>query len=275
MASGLLFQEQALSFVCKTGSMKFITLSFLFLSSLCFSQRKVPHPQAHAHNDYVHAHPLKDALRAGFNSVEADVHLYQGQLLTGHDSVTAMSPSLEALYLAPLDSIVKTNGGSIYPGYRAPFYLMIDIKTEAEPSYVAIRALLKKYPALLCQAGACPVKIFLSGNRPVLTLLKEGYTGTALDGRPGDVGKGYSSDLMPVISDNYKNWSTWNGLSEPGKDELLQIRKLAQSVHAEGKKLRLWASPDHALAWKVLMEAGVDLINSDRLEELDVFLSGK
>jgi hypothetical protein len=247
----------------------------LLLLPLLFgcSRRNFPHPQAHAHNDYEHVHPLKDALRAGFNSVEADVHLYNDQLLAGHDSVTIASPSLEALYLAPLDSILKNNGGNIYAGHRAPFYLMIDIKTEAEPSYAALRALLKKYPSLLCNTTACPVKIFLSGNRPILLMLKEGYNGTALDGRPGDVGKGYSSELMPVISDNYKNWSEWNGVSAPGKDDLLKIRKLAQSVHAEGKLLRLWAIPDNALAWKTLMEAGVDLINSDKLEALHEFLS--
>lgn len=253
--------------------MKTVVFLFLTLPSLCFAQRNFPHLQAHAHNDYEHEHPLTDALRAGFNSVEADVHLYNNQLLAGHDSVTAQSPSLEALYLAPLDSLLKANGGQVYAGHRGTFYLMIDVKTEAETAYQALRALLKKYPALLCDAGACPVKIFLSGNRAMLTMLNEGYNGTALDGRPGDIGKGFSTDLMPVISDNYKNWSQWNGVAAPGKDDLLKIRKLAQSVHAEGKKLRLWAIPDNALAWKALMDAGVDLINSDRLGELHEFLS--
>jgi hypothetical protein len=252
-----------------------VSFLLLLLPSLCFSQQNFPHLQAHAHNDYEHEHPLKDALRSGFNSVEADVHLFNNKLLAGHDSVTAASPSLEVLYLAPLDSILKANGGNIYAGHdAAPFYLMIDIKTEAEPSYQALRAVLKKYPSLLCKTDdACAVKIFLSGNRPVLTMLKESYNGMALDGRPGDVGKKYSPQRMPVISDSYKNWSAWNGVSAPGKDDLLKIRTLAQSVHAEGKKLRLWAIPDNALAWKALMDAGVDLINSDRLEALHEFLS--
>ncbi|HEY3560402.1 MAG TPA: glycerophosphodiester phosphodiesterase family protein, partial [Kribbella sp.] len=37
-------------------------------------------PSAHAHNDYDHRRPLQDALDRGFNSVEADVWLVDGEL---------------------------------------------------------------------------------------------------------------------------------------------------------------------------------------------------
>lgn len=245
---------------------------FIISATACFSQEKFPHPQAHAHNDYEHIHPLKDALYNGFTSVEADVHLYQGELLVGHNNVTKLSPRLEQIYLHPLDSILNANHGKIYPGYDGPFYLMIDIKTSAESTYNMIRQQLKKYPDLLCKANACAVKIFLSGNRPVSTLVKEGYTGIALDGRPEDLGKGYSSELMPVISDNYHNWSGWRGKSTPDDKDFLRISDLSKRVHAEGKKLRLWAIPDNTIAWKALMDAGVDLINTDKLEELNTFL---
>ena len=43
-----------------------------------------PLEHAHAHNDYQHARPLFSALERGFRSVEADVHLVDGQLLVGH-----------------------------------------------------------------------------------------------------------------------------------------------------------------------------------------------
>jgi hypothetical protein len=246
---------------------------FLFSSSLCFSQQKLPHPNAHAHNDYEHHHPLRDALQSGFTSVEADVHLHQGKLLVGHALVTKNSPSLESLYLSPLDSFINLQGGRVYKDYRDPVYLMIDIKTSGEATYQAIRQSLKRFPSLLCHGNECPVKIFLSGNRPMETILKEGYTGIALDGRPEDIGKGYATELMPVISDNYSKWSVWNGKSAPSINELDRIRKLAEDVHKEGKRLRLWAIPDQENAWKVLLEAGVDIINTDHLAELDAFLA--
>jgi hypothetical protein len=246
----------------------------LFVSStFCFAQEKFPHPNAHAHNDYEHDRPLRDALQSGFTSVEADVHLHQGKLRVGHTLVTRHSRDLESLYLTPLDSIMKANRGRIYPNYQNPFYLMIDIKTSGEATYAAICEVLKNHASLLCEASHCAVKIFLSGNRPVETMLKEGYKGIGIDGRPEDLGKGYSTEMMPVISDNYNKWSEWDAKSAPATKDLNRIRKLAEDVHKEGKRLRLWAIPDNETAWKALQEAGVDIINTDHLKELDAFLS--
>jgi hypothetical protein len=249
-------------------------LYLLFISStFCLAQEKFPHPNAHAHNDYEHDRPLKEALQSGFTSVEADVHLHQGKLLVGHTLVTRHSPSLESLYFIPLDSILKVKGGRIYPNFQDPFYLMIDIKTSGETTYAAIGEVLRNHPSLLCKNNHCAVKIFLSGNRPVETMLKEGYKGIGIDGRPEDLGKGYSAEMMPVISDNYTKWSGWDAKSAPAAKDLDRIRKLSEEVHNEGKRLRLWAIPDNETAWKALQEAGVDIINTDHLKELDAFLT--
>jgi hypothetical protein len=255
--------------------MRVLILLLIISSSASFSQKNFPHQNAHAHNDYEHERPLKDALSFQFISVEADIHLVRGQLLVAHSLVSKRAPSLEQLYFNPLDSILKKNNGNIYPGFNGPFFLMIDIKTEGSPTYAALHELLMRHPALICKTNSCPVKIFLSGNRPVELMIKEGYRGIALDGRPEDLGKGYSKELVPVISDNYNKWSRWNGKAQPENDDLLRIKKLASEVHAEGKKLRLWAIPDNEIAWQALLDAGVDLINTDHLKELDEFLSGE
>jgi hypothetical protein len=249
-----------------------------FLLLLCHScvsgfSQAFPHPNAHAHNDYEHAHPLKDAWQNRFASVEADVHLQNGNLLVSHDTPKKGAPSLEDLYFAPLDSMVKANG-HVYPGNEMTFFLMIDCKTEAG-TYEAIRKAVSKHPDLICRPGNCPVRIFLSGNRPFSTIVSEGYSGIGLDGRPEDLGKGYSAELMPVISDHYKNWSVWNGRSDPSSEDLQRVKALARRVHAEGKKLRLWAIPDNEKAWAALLEAGVDLINTDHLQRLNDFLIRK
>lgn len=246
---------------------------FLFLALVKTSIAQVNvHINAHAHNDYEHNRPLFGALQNGFISVEADVHLFKGNLLVGHDNVSEHSPSIEKLYFAPLDSLLKQNG-TIYPSTTRPFYLMIDIKTDGEKTYRALQASLKSYPSLNCNQNACPLRIFLSGNRPTGIILKEGYTGFALDGRPEDVGKGLSSEIMPVISDSYSNWSHWLALSPAKAETLSRIRTLAAQVHAEGKQFRLWGTPDNELAWQALLDAGVDLINTDKLEALNVFLT--
>ena len=250
-----------------------IILFLCGVTSICYSQGNFPHKQAHAHNDYEHEQPLRSALDHGFISVEADVHLTNGKLLVSHNRPQHDAPTLQQLYLAPLDSLLASHGNMIYPNYSGAFYLMIDCKTEAESTYRAIQNEVARYARLRCTASACPIKIFISGNRAIDIMIREGYQGLALDGRPSDLNKGISSELMPVISDHFSNWSSWKGKTAPQAKDLARIRELAQRVHAEGKKLRLWAIPDHEVAWSALLEAGVDFINTDRLQELHVFLT--
>jgi hypothetical protein len=247
---------------------------FLLGSAPCFSQITV-HPNAHSHNDYEHVQPLKEALQNGFISVEADVHLLKGQLRVAHSHATDQTPTLQALYFDPLDSLIKVNDGFIYVGNHEPFYLMIDLKTRGEDTYQVLKRVLNNYTKLVCSENACPVKILLSGQRPISTIVSEGYTGIGLDGRPDDLDKQYSVELMPVISDTFKNWSAWHGKQPIEVQDLQRIRALAQRVHAEGKKLRLWAIPDNEVAWSALLDAGVDYLNTDHLPELNAFLKSK
>jgi len=250
-----------------------LIFSLLLVQTPAVSQASHFHLNAHAHNDYKHPRPLIDALQNGFTSVEADLHLKKGKLVLAHIRADAQSPLLEKLYLIPLDSILQKRG-FIYEG-ADPFLVMIDIKTDGEETFRSLQKLLSSYKRLLCAPERCPIKIFLSGNRPIATIMKEGYLGIAIDGRPDDVGKGYSADMMPVISDHYKNWCGWNGRSELRTSDLQRIKELAQRVHGDGKKLRLWAIPDNERAWEVLLNAGVDLINTDKLEKLNAFLTKK
>jgi hypothetical protein len=211
----------------------------------------------------------------GFISVEADVHWQDGELLVAHNQAKKNSPTIDKLYLRPLDSMLRANDGFVYRNSKLPFYLMIDCKTEAELTYRAIRNSVAKYSSFKCLTTECGLVIFLSGNRPVTSMLAEAHSGIGIDGRPDDVGKGYSSNQMPVISDNYNKWSSWNGKSALTEKDLSRVKELAKKIHDEGKKFRLWAIPDNELAWEALLNAGVDFINTDKLPELNQFLKRK
>ena len=65
------------------------------------------------------AHPLLDALQQGFCSVEADVHLVDGELFVAHDA-NEIKPdrTLRKLYLEPLLARVRAHGGRAYEGAR-------------------------------------------------------------------------------------------------------------------------------------------------------------
>src|SRR6267378_5773752 len=108
-----------------------------------------PFSHAHAHNDYEHDHPLFDALHYRFTSVEADIYLVDGKLLVSHTRPIFGARTLEQLYLSPLDSMIRTNQGKVYPGYDGPFYLMIDLKSDGQATYTVLKELLAHHPTLL------------------------------------------------------------------------------------------------------------------------------
>lgn len=251
-----------------------VVLLFLLFTAPVWSQM----PGAHAHNDYEHDRPLLDALGYGFTSIEVDIHLVDGELYVAHDPPERKRRrrTLRKLYLDPLKKRVGKNGGEVYAGYEGPFYLMIDIKTEAETTYQVLRNQLEAYRAILTTydgdaktPGA--VTVFLSGNRPVTSVVAEQKRLVALDGRPADLGKGYSSALMPIISDHYSNHLKWRGDGPVPEEERAYLKSLCERVKAEDKRLRLWASPEKEEVWKFLLECGVGFINTDELEKLYLF----
>ncbi len=243
----------------------------------------VPLTGAHAHNDYNNERPLIDALSYGFTSIEVDVLLIENEIYVGHDlpDGSNLLPTLTDIYLQPLDSIMRRNGGALYPGYNQESYLMIDIKTEAEETYRMLKKLLQTYKSWIRQYEAGidqkgKLTIFLSGNRPVKTVTMDPERLVSLDGRPEDLGKGYSPDVMPVISQSYHNYSKWKGVGDMPVVHQEKIRALAKDVHSEGKLLRLWAIPDMKNGWRMLKTLGVDMINTDDLEGFrDYFLEEK
>lgn len=232
----------------------------------------------HAHNDYEHRRPLFEALEHGFTSVEVDVHLVGDRLFVAHDRPVVLDPTLtlDALYLKPLQEWIDTHGGRVYPGFDETFYLMIDIKTAAEPTYARIRAALRDYAPVFSngrpEAGiASAVTILLSGNRPVERVLLDSSRLVLLDGRPAELARKVSTSQMPIVSENCRNILYWDGRGEPSGQDRRRLRALVAQTHRQGKLLRLWAAPDHPKAWAFLLENGVDLINTDHIAEFRAF----
>lgn len=240
--------------------------------------QRVPLPRAHAHNDYEHPRPLLDALEHGFCSVEADVHLVDGQLLVAHDRDQVRADrTLERLYLEPLQDRVRRNRGRVYR--RGPeFSLMIDIKGDAEATYAALRPVLGRYAGMLTRfegdrVHRNAVTIVLSGNRPRQRVEAERKRYVALDGRLEDLGTGASAALVPWISSNWTLSFRWRGEGPMPGPERRSLREIVSKAHREGRRVRFWATPDSPLVWRELVAAKVDLINTDDLPGLQRFLT--
>jgi glycerophosphoryl diester phosphodiesterase family protein len=228
-------------------------------------------PGAHAHNDYLHARPLLDALEHGFCSVEADVHLVNDRLLVAHDA-DKVDPArtLESLYLEPLKArslLVR----------KPEFFLMIDFKTEAESTYAVLRETLKKYSEMLTvfrpnSIETNSVTVIISGNRPINTISNEPVRYAAIDGRLPDLETKPPRALLPWISDNWTKHFTWRGDGVIPPEERARLRRWVQRAHEQGRTIRFWAIPDNRRGWAELRAAGVDLINTDDLSGLRDFL---
>lgn len=236
-----------------------------------------PLPSAHAHNDYEHARPLLDALAHGFGSVEADIHLVDGQLLVAHDAAqTRPDRTLQALYLEPLRARVRQNGGRVYRG-GPPVTLLIDIKTAAEPTYTRLHAVLTDYAEMLTRFEAERVEtnavtVIISGNRPRDLMARQPVRFAGYDGRLADLDTPVSPHFMPWVSDNWRAHFSWRGVGPLPEADRLKLHQLVARAHAQGRRLRFWGAPDVPAAWQALRDADVDLINTDRLAELAEFL---
>lgn len=248
-----------------------------------FGTMRVGTMRMHAHNDYLHARPLLDALERGAGSVEADVHLVGGALLVAHhrDSV-AVGRTLERLYLDPLRARLARPGA---PSPADPLVLLIDVKSAAGPTYAAVERALGRYPDVVTRfAGdsvlARPVLVVLSGERAVDAVRAAPVRHVALDGRLADLdapGPGPSPRLMPLVSAAWEQVTPWRGDRPPPPGLADSLRRVVARAHAAGRRVRFWGTPDatpeRARVWRLLREAGVDYLNADDLDAARAFLS--
>ncbi|MEV4264172.1 glycerophosphodiester phosphodiesterase family protein [Kribbella sp. NPDC049584] len=241
-------------------------------------------PSAHAHNDYDHRRPLQDALDRGFNSVEADVWLVDGELRVAHDLPDAKpGRNLESLYLKPLADRVRQNHGQVYKHGR-DFQLLIDIKSDGPSTYAAVDKALAKYRGISTRyvngrvlEGA--VTSIIIGNRPLDDMKAQEVRYAGYDGRLGDLGSGMPASLMPLVSDNWSNVFAWRGVGPMPEADRTKLHDIVVSAHHAGYKVRFWETPDTPGAarealWRELVAANVDYINTDDLHGLEDFLRG-
>lgn len=237
----------------------------------------------HAHNDYLHDHPLWDALSYGFTSVEADIYHAGGAMHVGHDAIqAAQGRTLADLYVTPLVDLVRSRGGTVYP-CTGPLQLLVDFKDEPEGNIAALEGLLAQYPDVFAHRSGGrlvpgPVQVVVSGARPLATMQGTDPAYTFYDGRTGDLTGPLTGDFMPLISDNYLSQFTWLGVGPMPADQRAKLDAFVAGAHAKGSRVRFWGVPDLAgpardNLWATLHEAGVDHLNTDDLAGMDAFLS--
>ena len=158
--------------------------------------------------------------------------------------------------------------------------LLVDVKTDATNSYSVLREVLRRYETMLTrfvpgETQTNAVTVIISGNRARGWLASETNRFAAYDGRLADLDSPDSPQLIPLVSDNWSQHFQWRAREVDGpmsEAERAKLKKLVERTHQQGRRLRLWATPDQRAMWSELRAAGVDYINTDQLDGLRDFL---
>ena len=105
------------------------------------------------------------------------------------------------------------------------------------------------------------VQLVISGDRGSLSKWTTYPSYIFFDGRPNEIYDSAMLQRIALISDS------WIGYNLPPIDDHQRLKDVVKKVHDMGKLLRLWASPDNPDSWKLQQQLGIDIINTDKVEE--------
>ncbi|QRQ99872.1 alkaline phosphatase [Dyadobacter sandarakinus] len=256
--------------------MKKLLLLLLCASLSASAQSSLPYTtaRAHSHNDYEQPVPFYTAYYQHFGSVEADVFAQDDSLYVSHETAgISDARTLSRLYLDPLAGLIRKNKGALYTGDKQELQLLIDLKTSAASTMPILVRELRRYEDILAPKG--PVRIVLSGNTPSPAEFDNFPAYIFYDGRPEVAYTPAQLAHVGLISQAFSKYTRWNGKGVLTAPDKAAITGVITRVHALGKPVRFWATPDHVNAWKMLMNLGIDYINTDHVEELGAYLRAR
>lgn len=224
---------------------------------------------AHAHNDYEQSTPLHTALNLGYESIEIDILLHNGQLVVTHNAFNLSSkPTIDKLYFQPLRDIPNTT--------HSIRWILVDFKKYSKATLNQLHDLVLQY-ANLFQSRIDPengesIKIILSGNIPRAEITNQSkYEYFFLDGRIEDLDLGHSLKYTPLISSNITAFTSWYRNHCLKEKELKEVSDLLSRIHEQGIKFRFWNTEDNTIIWDQLLDLGVDVISVDDLDKFHKF----
>ena len=220
-------------------------------------------PLIHAHNDYQKPEPLTNALRHKVFSIEADIYPSGNRLLVAHDKKElATAPTLDSLYLQPIMELFRRHKGIISEDTSYAPVLMIDIKENGEAAIAQLIKLVSVYRSVFDRSlNAKAVQLVISGDRGASSTWTSYPLYILFDGRPNEVYDSATLQRVAFISDSYLKYIN------PRDSSSRLIVQVAKRVHGMGKLFRLWGSPDNPDSWKLQQQQGIDIINTDKVEE--------
>ena len=219
----------------------------------------------HSHNDYFQKKPFQTAFEVGMGSIEVDVFLEDKNLYVGHLNFKKIpTRTFEKMYLKPIVEAARSS--KIYP-----LQLVIDVKSEAEPTLTEIIRELSLYPDVFNENSM--LKVVISGHRPKPEKWLTYPSFIQFDARPN---KNYTLAQwarVGLVSAKFSHYASgWNNnIRNP--TIFFKMKVTVDAIHAKGKKIRFWKTPDNERAWETLMAMNVDFINTNSPKVFASFLN--
>lgn len=229
----------------------------------------------HSHNDYARRVPFYQAYAQQVYSIEVDLFLHNGELLVGHDLQDLRADmTFEKLYVEPIVTLFARNGGCAWDRSDEHLQLMIELKSETDPTLQAVVGVLNRYPEVFDTAvNPDAVRIAITGRVPAPADFGK-YPAYVLFDGAWDVD--YSPEQLAriaLISGNFRSLSQWNGKGSIIPSELEAIDRVVDHAHAQGKPIRFWGAPEGITVYYTFYDMGIDYINTDRPEVCAEFFS--
>ncbi len=224
----------------------------------------------HAHNDYDHNIPFIQAYGLQLGSIEADVLWINDTLFVAHSAKELKRNVLfENTYLKKLEEGIKKNNGYAYPDTSRILQLLIDVKTDSLQTLDAVINSIKKFPLLLNNRS---VRFVITGNQPPPVQFGSYPSYILFDGKINDASHLQQVNRVAIFSANFATYSKWKGEGAIPESELLVLKKNIAYAHALHKQIRFWGVPDNRHTWEMMMELGVDYINTDHIVDVAAFV---
>lgn len=219
----------------------------------------------HSHNDYWRPAPFWTAYSHKLYSYEADVFYVDNEIYVSHDREDIVKENtLERLYVEPIVSVYKQNGGKPWKGAETGIQLLVDIKDEAEPTLAALVEAFGKYPEVFDPSvNPYAVRIAISGSRPAPENFKDYPTFIGFD---GFLDVNYTPDQLErivLISEPLYKYARWNGKGTMLPDQEAKVREAVAKAHSLGKPIRFWATPECESTYYTFYNLGIDFVNTD------------
>lgn len=241
----------------------------------CGAAAAQPPVLIHLHNDYAQRVPFYQAYAQQVSSIEADVFLHDGQLLVGHDVEDLRADmTFEALYVEPIVTLFARNGGRAFRDSDQTLQLMVELKSETDPTLRAVAALLGRWPEVFDpEVNPAAVRVAVTGRVPAPEAFDRYPRFLGFDGA-------WDADYTPeqleriaLISTNFRDFSQWNGKGTIIPAEKERLEQVIDRAHEQGKPVRFWNAPEGTTVYYTFYDMGIDYINTDNPEVCAAFFA--